>query len=168
MLWSKIGTSIQGARARKSQKRGKTDSPSCDPLAITIDRNRRNGIKNAAKEHQGTQTSEKGLWFHDTLIHMSWQKTLIQEVGTRGLNPHLTGSMRIKKERTREDRRTVPVFSRPTRHGSGRGLKERRQIPLSLDPHHLVGHHDLCATRSALAIPWVHTGAVVTTGTIEM
>jgi len=49
---------------------------------------------------------------------MSWQKALIEEVGTRGLNPHLTGSMRIKKERTREDGRTVPVFSQPTCHGS--------------------------------------------------
>ena len=99
---------------------------------------------------------------------MSWQKTLIQEVGTRGLNPHLTGSMRIEKERTREDKRTLPVISRPTRHGSGRGLKERRQIPRSLDPHHLIGHHGLCATRSALAISRFHSGAVVTMRTIEM
>ena len=76
--------------------------------------------------------------------------------------------MRIEKERTREDRRMVPVFSRPTRHGSGWGLKERRWIPWCLDPHHLIGHHNLCATRSALAISRVHIGAVVTATTIEM
>jgi len=60
---------------------------------------------------------------------MSWQKTLIKEVGARGLNPYLAGLTRIEKERTREDRRTVLVFSQPTSHGSGRGLKERRKIP---------------------------------------
>ena len=72
------------------------------------------------------QTSEKGFWFHGTLIHMPWQLIGIKEVGTKGLNLHLSGSTRIERENKRREK-NGPAFLQPGRHGNRLRLKELGQ-----------------------------------------
>ena len=111
MLRSIRGTSIQGAQARKSQKRGERDSPSFDPLAITIGGNQRNGIKRATKNTKRAQIGEKGIWFHGTSIHMSWQKTRTEEIGTRRSIHILLDRWGLKRENKRRWKNGLCILS---------------------------------------------------------
>ena len=106
MLWFKIGTSIQGAQARKSQKRENMDSPSFDPLAIAIDGNRRNIIKKQQGTPKGHKQAKRD--FGSTVLRSTCHgnrdesKKLEQEGSI-----HILLDTRGSKERTREDRRMV-------------------------------------------------------------